>query len=94
MCYTPADFIVLLLTIFFPPLGVLIIAGCGGDIVVSCVLTFLGYIPGLIHGIYVYAVWVNRKRCLLDGLMPDRPAPAIFSTAVQVGEPACFCVRL
>ncbi|KAF8468173.1 hypothetical protein BDZ91DRAFT_656409, partial [Kalaharituber pfeilii] len=38
-----------------PPLGVISIAGCGGDLVINIILTSLGYLPGVLHALYVYA---------------------------------------
>nr|WP_137676573.1 YqaE/Pmp3 family membrane protein [Parerythrobacter lutipelagi] len=45
--------ITLILTILIPPLGVALKHGFGGTALLNLVLTLLGYIPGLIHGLYV-----------------------------------------
>ncbi|MGB7407311.1 MAG: YqaE/Pmp3 family membrane protein [Pontixanthobacter sp.] len=45
--------ITLLATIFIPPLGVALKHGVGGTALLNLVLTLLGFIPGLIHGLYV-----------------------------------------
>ena len=47
----------LLLAIFLPPIGVLFTVGLGGAFWLNILLTLLGYIPGIIH-----AVWVIAKR--------------------------------
>jgi len=43
-----------LLLVVFPPLGVLLHKGLSGTLVINIILTMLGYIPGLIHGIYLF----------------------------------------
>ena len=47
----------LLLAVFLPPIGVLLTVGLGGAFFLNILLTLLGYIPGIIH-----AVWVIAKR--------------------------------
>lgn len=42
-----------LLSIFFPPLGVLIKEGFSNHLVFNIILTFLGWIPGVIHALYI-----------------------------------------
>lgn len=46
-----------ILAIIFPPLGVAIREGAGFSLVVNLILTFLFWIPGLIH-----ALWVILRR--------------------------------
>jgi uncharacterized membrane protein YqaE (UPF0057 family) len=36
----------IIITIFLPPVGVFLIAGCGADLLVNICLTILGYLPG------------------------------------------------
>lgn len=43
----------IIVTILIPPLGVAMRYGLGGKFWINLLLTILGYIPGLIHGIYV-----------------------------------------
>jgi uncharacterized membrane protein YqaE (UPF0057 family) len=47
------DLVATILAIFIPPVGVLIKEGLGLQFVINLVLTFLGYIPGIIHALYV-----------------------------------------
>lgn len=47
----------LILTILLPPLGVFLTVGIGGHFWLNILLTILGYIPGIVHG-----VWVIAKR--------------------------------
>ncbi|QZD96097.1 YqaE/Pmp3 family membrane protein [Qipengyuania gelatinilytica] len=45
--------LILIATILLPPLGVAAKHGLGGTFLLNVVLTLLGFIPGLIHGLYV-----------------------------------------
>ena len=45
--------LILLATIFIPPLGVAAKHGLGGTFLLNLVLRLLGIIPGIIHGLYV-----------------------------------------
>ncbi|MEL6505069.1 MAG: YqaE/Pmp3 family membrane protein [Pseudomonadota bacterium] len=47
------DVLRLLLSIFIPPLGVFLTVGIGLSFWINLLLTLLGYIPGIIHAIYV-----------------------------------------
>jgi uncharacterized membrane protein YqaE (UPF0057 family) len=39
----------IIITLFLPPLGVLLVAGCGADFCINLLLTILGFFPGHIH---------------------------------------------
>lgn len=45
--------IILIATILLPPLGVALKHGLTATTLLNLVLTLLGFIPGLIHGLYV-----------------------------------------
>lgn len=47
------DIIRVLLSILIPPLGVFLQVGLGPQFWINVVLTLLGYIPGVIHAIWV-----------------------------------------
>lgn len=47
------DLLILLATVFLPPLGVALKVGFGGTFLLNVLLTLLGHIPGVIHGVYV-----------------------------------------
>ena len=47
------DFVRLLIAIFLPPLGVFMQERLGKRFWINVVLTMLGYIPGIIHAVYV-----------------------------------------
>ncbi|KAF2871328.1 hypothetical protein BDV95DRAFT_573778 [Massariosphaeria phaeospora] len=39
--------LIILITIFVPPLGVFMLAGCGMDLLINILLTMLGYVHAL-----------------------------------------------
>ena len=47
------DLIRIILAIVLPPLGVFFQVGLGGHFWLNILLTLLGYIPGIIHAIYI-----------------------------------------
>ncbi|PSP15668.1 MAG: YqaE/Pmp3 family membrane protein [Cyanobacteria bacterium QS_8_64_29] len=49
------DVIRIVLSVLIPPLGVFLQVGIGLDFWINILLTLLGYIPGLIHAIWVIA---------------------------------------
>jgi uncharacterized membrane protein YqaE (UPF0057 family) len=51
------DFIRIVLAIFLPPVGVFLQVGLGGQFWLNVLLTLLGYIPGIVH-----AVWIIARR--------------------------------
>lgn len=53
MAITVTDPIKLVFAILLPPLGVFLEVGLKGHFWLSILLTLLGYIPGIIHAVYV-----------------------------------------
>jgi uncharacterized membrane protein YqaE (UPF0057 family) len=51
------DIVRVLLSILLPPLGVFLQVGIGAQFWINILLTLLGYIPGIVH-----AVWIIAKR--------------------------------
>ena len=51
------DIVRIILAILLPPLGVFLQVGIGAQFWINILLTLLGYIPGIVH-----AVWVIAKR--------------------------------
>jgi uncharacterized membrane protein YqaE (UPF0057 family) len=47
------DIIRIILAILLPPLGVFLQVGIGLHFWINILLTLLGYIPGIIHAIYI-----------------------------------------
>lgn len=52
-----ADLVRIIVAILLPPLGVFLQVGLGKHFWVNIVLTLLGYIPGIVH-----AVWIIAKK--------------------------------
>ncbi|MDJ0592541.1 MAG: YqaE/Pmp3 family membrane protein [Pleurocapsa sp. MO_226.B13] len=49
------DLIRIIIAILLPPLGVFLQVGFGKDFWINILLTLLGYIPGLVHAIWIIA---------------------------------------
>lgn len=47
------DVLRIILAILLPPLGVALQVGLGPHFWINLVLTLLGYVPGIIHAIYI-----------------------------------------
>ncbi|GAA6149132.1 YqaE/Pmp3 family membrane protein [Pseudooceanicola nitratireducens] len=47
------DILRILIAIFIPPLGVFLQVGLGGAFWLNLLLTILGYIPGILHAVYI-----------------------------------------
>lgn len=45
----------ILLSVLLPPLGVLLQVGLGWQFALNVLLTALGYVPGVVHAIYIVA---------------------------------------
>jgi uncharacterized membrane protein YqaE (UPF0057 family) len=54
MPFTASDICKIVLAVILPPLGVFFERGCGADLLINILLTILGYIPGIIHALYVH----------------------------------------
>ncbi|KAI9247537.1 plasma membrane proteolipid 3 [Sporodiniella umbellata] len=50
---TASDIIKIIAAIVLPPLGVFLERGCNVDFLINIALTVLGYIPGIIHALYI-----------------------------------------
>jgi len=49
-------FFCLLMSILLPPLGVIMRTGvCNKDVAINILLTILGYVPGIIHALWIFA---------------------------------------
>lgn len=53
MPFTGSDIIKLIFAFILPPLGVFLETGCNADFLINILLTILGWIPGIIHAMYV-----------------------------------------
>ena len=47
------DIIRIIIAILLPPLGVFLQEGLGKHFWINVVLTILGYVPGIIHALYI-----------------------------------------
>ncbi|KAF2090741.1 UPF0057-domain-containing protein [Saccharata proteae CBS 121410] len=77
--------LLIIITVFLPPVGVLIISGCGADFLINLLLTLLGYFPGHIHAFYVEYVYYKRLEEQRNGVYDSTPAPGIYSERIQTG---------
>jgi uncharacterized membrane protein YqaE (UPF0057 family) len=77
--------LIIIITIFLPPVGVFLIAGCGADLFVNICLTLLGYFPGHIHAFYLEYVYFHRREQGRLGQLNERRAPGVYSERVQSG---------
>jgi len=77
--------LLILVTIFLPPVGVFIVAGCGADVLINIALTILGYFPGHIHAFYVEYIYYKRRDEIRAGTYDGSHASGIYSQKVQHG---------
>ena len=49
------DIIRIILAIILPPVGVFLQEGLGKHFFINIILTILGYLPGIIHAVYIIA---------------------------------------
>ena len=49
------DIFKIILAVILPPLGVLFEVGLGAQFWVNVLLTLLGFVPGVIHAVYIIA---------------------------------------
>jgi uncharacterized membrane protein YqaE (UPF0057 family) len=49
------DIVRIIIAILLPPLGVFLQVGLGGQFWLNILLTLLGYIPGIVHAVYIIA---------------------------------------
>jgi uncharacterized membrane protein YqaE (UPF0057 family) len=47
------EFLKVILAVFLPPIAVLVETGCSGALLINILLTILGYIPGIVHAVYL-----------------------------------------
>ncbi|RKF58520.1 Plasma membrane proteolipid 3 [Erysiphe neolycopersici] len=73
------------LSLFFPPLGVFIVAGCSTDLLINILLTLLGFFPGIVHALYVQYIYYDRREKSQAGRFIADRAPGVYSERVQNG---------
>lgn len=52
---TSGDIFRIIIAILLPPLGVFLEVGLGAQFWINVLLTLFGYIPGIIHAVYIIA---------------------------------------
>ncbi len=50
-----ADILRIIFAIILPPVGVFLQVGIGKDFWINLLLTILGYIPGIVHAVWIIA---------------------------------------
>lgn len=80
-----SQLLLVVITIFLPPVGVFLIAGCGADILINICLTLLGFFPGHIHAFYLEYVYYKRQEQGNAGVFDNSQAPGVYSDNVQTG---------
>jgi uncharacterized membrane protein YqaE (UPF0057 family) len=53
LTFYSSDICKIILAVILPPVGVFLERGCGGDFFINILLTILGYLPGIIHALYI-----------------------------------------
>jgi len=53
MPFTASDICKIIFAVILPPLGVFLERGCTADFWINVLLTILGYLPGIIHALYI-----------------------------------------
>ena len=51
----------ILLSALIPPLGVFLTVGLGGAFWINVILTILGYVPGVLHALFVIITKENER---------------------------------
>ncbi|KAI9672579.1 MAG: hypothetical protein M1831_000014 [Alyxoria varia] len=77
--------LVVIITVFFPPVGTFLVAGCGADLLINIALTILGYFPGHIHAFYVEYQYYTRRDIIKSGGTLEGDAPGVFSDRIHRG---------
>ncbi|KAG2155282.1 uncharacterized protein EDB93DRAFT_98513 [Suillus bovinus] len=82
-----ADCVLIIVAVIFPPAAAAFISGCGCDLLVNILLTLLGYLPGLIHALWLVFRRANvqerRARGSYRYTDAETPAPAPQQSAPQ-----------
>ncbi|KAJ5439736.1 plasma membrane proteolipid 3, partial [Penicillium daleae] len=88
MPFTASDICKIIFAIILPPLGVFLERGCGADLLINICLTILGWIPGIIHAMYVIGPCGDPLcRLLLKRSPLTNPLPATLSSNTRIANP-------
>ncbi|KAK9447038.1 uncharacterized protein V1518DRAFT_422062 [Limtongia smithiae] len=80
-----SSLVVIIASLFLPPLGIFLISGCSVDLLISFALTLLGYFPGLLHALYLLYVYYSRREDATNGIVNYDRAPGVYSDVIQRG---------
>lgn len=58
------DIIRIIIAIILPPLGIFLQVGLGKHFWINIILTLFGYIPGIVHAIYIIASTPDRGKII------------------------------
>ncbi|PTU21317.1 hypothetical protein P175DRAFT_0476252 [Aspergillus ochraceoroseus IBT 24754] len=78
MPFTASDICKLIFAFILPPLGVFLERGCGADLLINICLTILGWLPGIIHAMYVYSF--AQIAAIRLGLLTILPTATLYSS--------------
>ncbi|KAK3679933.1 hypothetical protein LTR78_000310 [Recurvomyces mirabilis] len=67
--------LLVIITIFIPPVGVFLIKGCGADLLINIALTLLVYFPGHIHAFYLEYKHFHRQDQMAQTTAYNQPPP-------------------
>ncbi|KAK6202815.1 uncharacterized protein RJT21DRAFT_112758 [Scheffersomyces amazonensis] len=67
--------ILVLIAIFIPPLTVFMKRGCGGQLFLNLILLFFGFIPAMIHAIYIALADNKKDKDVTPVAAPAGPPP-------------------
>jgi len=76
---------IMVINIFFPPVGVALLCGMEYDVFINCMLFLCAVIPSHVHAFYISCTYFNRKRKVRKGQYPGDPRPMIYCERVQNG---------
>ena len=82
-----SDILKIILAVLLPPLGVFLERGCNADFFINILLTILGYIPGIIHALYVQSSSVSAHSTISNTLT----GTSFSSTRVGAEMTTLFC---
>ncbi len=83
-----SDIFLFVLALFLPPLAVFLKRQCTGDFWLNLILSFFGWLPGVIHAWYVISKYDDRPVMLVEERAPIGSAPNPMSmTAASAPVP-------
>lgn len=55
------DWLLVLVAFFIPPIPVAVKRGLSADLVINIALSLLGFLPGLLHSLYIISLYPYRE---------------------------------